>query len=162
MILSLEQWKERGSNQYGNITNAACGESIFSSKSWSAHGDLLSLLNSRGAHTLALRPASAGWRNQQTFLLQCQNLASFAFWWNLMKSYRLEFDPGKFENQKEEKVVRYAASLLPNFIECRSHAESHCDPVQRICLQYCNAFGIDKNVAASESSNFIFPLRLIR
>jgi hypothetical protein len=268
LILSLEQWKERGSNQYGNITKAACGESIFSSKSWSAHGDLLSLLNSRGAHTLALRllmlysvqfvpsrcsrsgkessvesfvndqlhslhqdtvrylaerslggagagitsgaidsnlsvahllclpqkmgfkiyraslppainrrdfdrvmtlsliglyaagggnsslPASAGWRNQQTFLLQCQNLASFAFWWNLMKSYRLEFDPGMFENQKEEKVVRYAASLLPNFIECLSHAESHCDTVQRICLQYCNAFAIDKNVAASRIIEF--------
>lgn len=268
LILSLEQWKERSCNQYGNITKAACGESIFSNKSWSAHGDLLSLLNSRGAHTLALRllmlysvqfvpsrcgrsgnessvetfvsdqlqslyqdtvkylaerslggagagitsgaidsnlaaahllclpqkigfkvyraslppainrrdfdrvmtlsligvyaagggkislPSSAGWRNQRTFLAQCQNLASFAFWWSLMKRYRVEFDPGMFENHKEEKVARYAASLLPNLIECLSHTESHCSTVQRICLQYCNAFAIDKTVAASRIVEF--------
>lgn len=95
-----------------------------------------------------------GWTNQQTFLTQCQQLASCGYWWNILKKNGLEFDPGRFDHHKRERNSSYTSSLLPSLIEQLSRAEIQPEAILNICTQFCIAFAIDRTVAAMRVIEF--------
>ena len=62
-----------------------------------------------------------GWKDQKKFALQCHNLTSKAFWWNVLKRLSVAFDFTAFDSAEKEKDPKaYISSLVFDLIRCGS------------------------------------------
>ena len=84
-----------------------------------------------------------GWKNQQKFLAQCQQLSTEAKWWRILQFYGIEFDSHLFSDkiQANECEANYATSLLPVIIS-KAFKVLDSSQVLALSLQYSVTFEV--------------------
>jgi hypothetical protein len=93
-----------------------------------------------------------GWARQTKFVEQCQAYASNAYWWNILKLYRVNFDPKEFNSLKN--TSSYASSLVLPLIARTVHCLSITESL-RLAMEYGAAFGIDYVFAPRKFIEFV-------
>jgi len=110
--------------------------------------------------------AVVGWKNQSSFVVQCQRLSSNSIWWNVLKSFGVPFDPRSFDeskkSKKEEKesktsksAVNYVASLVPLLIHNASLQLGKPHHARELALRFVRAYKLDPHFAAQKHIEFM-------
>jgi len=102
-----------------------------------------------------------GWKNQTNFVLQCNALAQKAFWWGVLQSLGVRFDPSSFDVDQEaakQNGTEYIKSLLPDFIRCASEVILDGTTVQLLACNFCKAFNVESKLATQDHIAFLLSM----
>ena len=99
---------------------------------------------------------TSGWKNQKNFVLQCQTLASKAFWWSVLQRFGVSFDPSSFDNTENTEAAKdYITSLIFEVIRCASTTMKKASTVQILATDFCKAFELDCKLALQKHIEFL-------
>ena len=97
-----------------------------------------------------------GWKDQKKFALQCHNLTSKAFWWNVLKRLSVAFDFTAFDSAEKEKDPKaYISSLVFDLIRCGSKVIVDPSTVQLLASDFCKCFELDQNLPVQKHIEFL-------
>ena len=105
-----------------------------------------------------------GWETQKVFVSQCRDLAARARWWNILKTYEVEFDPSRFEENNsfsgkegnnESPLSTYISSLVPQLIRKASAVLQSADLARNVAICFVESFGLDTIIAAQKHVEFM-------
>ena len=88
-------------------------------------------------------------------------MAQKAFWWGVLQSLGVRFDPSSFDVDQEaakQSGTEYIKSLLPDFIRCASDAISNGTTVQLLACNFCKAFNVESKTATQEHIAFLLSM----
>ncbi len=100
-----------------------------------------------------------GWKDQRKFSMQCKNLASKAFWWNILQNLGVSFNIAAFDsNEKEKDPKPYISSLVLDLVHCASKVIMDASTVQKLVFDFCKCFELDKNLSFQMHIEFLLSL----
>lgn len=126
---------------------------------------LISLANvgirSAGGDSSIFKSASSdvhfGWKNQETFLEQCHDLASKGFWWKVLQSVGVPFDIKHFENISEDKTRMI--QMVQGLISKASKSIHEIEVVQKLATDFSSSFRLDPKIPVEKHIEFLLSSR---
>lgn len=102
------------------------------------------------------------WKNQASFVNQCNNLSSNALWWQILENTGVSFDPrgfgevfGSTDKSATASRIEYATSLVPDLISKSSKIIPSVEQVLHLSTEFAENFGVDVNVAPQKMVEFL-------